>query len=580
MKNDGCKTSSCSSLCGLLLQRCFENWRYSNSVVNIKSLRKLALCFCAIFSLTIIVLTLPSDGRSGIHNRELPGTTVLYRQDLLFKTVDNLGKNMALTENSVITSATADDQRETFREIEAAQSKDFSSDRLSGAPPTSKAKGRIQEHLQSEALVELWARPVGDSLEPCPDNHRRRKRSQEETNGYLMINANGGLNQMRNGICDMVAIARIMNATLVVPSLDHHSFWADPSEFQDIFDVNHFIQTLQADVPIVEALPAPVANIVPFWKAPVSWSKRSYYKNEIVPLLKTHRVVYFSHTDSRLTNNDLPDSVQRLRCRSCYRGLKFTDPIQQLGAKLVDRMRVDNHYIALHLRYEKDMLAFTGCVHGLSDGEAEELQQMRYDVKHWKEKDIEGEGKRQEGGCPLTPKETALLLKGLGFPESTRIYIVAGEIYGNGSVETLRQEFPNVFSHSNLATEEELLPFKNYQNRLAALDYIVALESDVFVYTYDGNMAKAVQGHRRFEGYRKTISPERKNLVRLVDELEAGKIPWKRFQKQVQRLHKNKMGGPEWRERGDSPKSEENFYANPFPGCICEKKTPSKITTS
>jgi hypothetical protein len=75
---------------------------------------------------------------------------------------------------------------------------------------------------------------------------------------------------------------------------------------------------------------------------------------------------------------------------------------------------------------------------------------------------------------------------------------------------------------------EELAPFVSHSTQLAALDYIVSVESDVFVPSYSGHMARAVEGHRRYLGHRKTISPDRylvsgfKQIFLFTDEFWRG----------------------------------------------------------
>lgn len=49
-----------------------------------------------------------------------------------------------------------------------------------------------------------------------------------------------------------------------------------------------------------------------------------------------------------------------------------------------------------------------------------------------------------------------------------------------------------------LLNSSDLGFFQNHSSQMAALDYLVSLESDIFIPTFDGNMAKVVEGHRRY----------------------------------------------------------------------------------
>ncbi|CAO2831067.1 unnamed protein product [Amaranthus hypochondriacus] len=166
-------------------------------------------------------------------------------------------------------------------------------------------------------------------LHPCVKPTSKYKAAQE-SNRYITVKCNGGLNQMRTGIADMVAVARIMNATLVIPTLDKRSFWQDSSAFGDIFDELHFIRSLQQDVRIVKELPRHLESVPRARKHFGSWSGMSYYEN-MTHLWKEYQVIHVAKSDSRLANNDLPLDIQRLRCRALFHALRFSPPIELLG---------------------------------------------------------------------------------------------------------------------------------------------------------------------------------------------------------------------------------------------------------
>jgi rhamnogalacturonan I rhamnosyltransferase len=155
----------------------------------------------------------------------------------------------------------------------------------------------------------------------------------------------------------------------------------------------------------------------------------------------------------------------------------------------------------------------------------------RYAYPWWKEKEIDSEVKRLQGLCPLTPEEITLVLKALGFTKDTLIYIASGEIYGGERrLAVLKAAYPKLVStfsiififvlktfdldaymlssvlyqvrKEKILSPDELRPFQNHSTQMAALDYMVSLASDIFIPSYDGNMARVVEGHRRSDSDR------------------------------------------------------------------------------
>lgn len=125
----------------------------------------------------------------------------------------------------------------------------------------------------------------------------------------------------------MVAVARLINATLVIPELDKRSLWQDSrsvvnlpydiymcmkdflnlifntwncSNFSDVFDEYHFINSLADDVKIIKKLPKELIAATRAVKHFRSWSGVDYYEQEIARMWDEYQVPVKTEVCSRM----------------------------------------------------------------------------------------------------------------------------------------------------------------------------------------------------------------------------------------------------------------------------------------
>ncbi|KVH98753.1 GDP-fucose protein O-fucosyltransferase [Cynara cardunculus var. scolymus] len=422
-----------------------------------------------------------------------------------------------------------------------------------------------ENNRTTDLMMNVWNMKLRQSWRPCI----LLQNSQAEASTIELIQ----LVCEKNQICDAVAVAGLLNATLVIPIFHLNSVWRDSSKFGEIFDEEFFIYALRHHVNVVRELPEDVlerfdnniSNIVNLRVK--GWSSPTYYLQKVLPKLLELGAVRVAPFSNRLAHA-VPSDIQGLRCLSNFGALRFSEPIRTLAAKMVDRMIRNSSssggkYISVHLRFEEE-----------EQHEMDIARERSWRGKFRKRGRIIRPGAiRMDGKCPLTPLEVGMMLRGMGFDNNTSVYVAAGKIYkADKYMAPLKQMFPRLETKDTLASPEELAPFVGYSSRLAALDYTICLHSEVFVTTQGGNFPHFIIGHRRYsyEGHSKTIIPDKRKLAQLFD---SPRIRWESFQRQLREmLHHSDVKGSEVRKPSGS------LYTYPMPDCMCKQAAAKNST--
>ncbi|KAI3444955.1 hypothetical protein Pfo_001620 [Paulownia fortunei] len=379
-----------------------------------------------------------------------------------------------------------------------------------------------EKEAEIDEKGEFWMQPDGMGYRPClAFSQRYRTESGEivkDRTKYLLVVVSGGMNQQRNQIVDAVVIARILGAALVVPILQVNVIWGDESEFSDIFDLDHFKNVLANDVRIVSSLPSThlMTRPVEEKRTPLHVSPQ-WIRSRYLRRIRRDGVLLLRGLDSRLSK-DLPSDLQKLRCKVAFHALRFAPHISELGDKLTERMRSKGPYLSLHLRMEKDVWVRTGCLPGLSPDYDEMINNERKTRPELltSRSNMTYHERKLAGLCPLNALEVVRLLKALGAPKSARVYWAGGiPLGGKETLLPLTSEFPHFYNKEDLALPGELEPFAKKASLMAAIDYIVSERSDVFMASHGGNMGHAIQGHRAYAGHKKTIIPNKRQMLHI-----------------------------------------------------------------
>ncbi|KAL9247227.1 hypothetical protein vseg_020680 [Gypsophila vaccaria] len=328
----------------------------------------------------------------------------------------------------------------------------------------------------------LWADDAPE-LKPCWTKPSSKK--SDQTDGYVTFSLTEGPEYHISQIADAVVVARSLGATLVLPDI-RGSTLGEKRDFEDVYDANKFIKSLDGVVRVVKEPSTTIsAKNLAVVKVPARVTKdyiAEHIKPEFLKKGNLRLATYFPSVNMEKTKNDKSD-VDSVACMAMFGSLELQPAVRGVVDSMMERLRTfdrksDGHFIAVDLRV--DALEKKGCQEPSSTGLT---------------------------SC-FDANDVALFLRKLGYGKDTTIYLTQSR--WNNSLTALKEFFPNTYTKEEIMPSDKKDKFLDLEAPILeeAIDFQICSESDVFVPAISGLFYANVAGKRISSGKTQILVPD------------------------------------------------------------------------
>ncbi|KAM7483973.1 hypothetical protein LguiB_008556 [Lonicera macranthoides] len=316
-------------------------------------------------------------------------------------------------------------------------------------------------------LKSCWAPPTLDE--------------SEQSQGFVTFSLTNGPEYHVSQIADAVVVARYLRATLVLPDI-RGSKPGDKRKFEDIYDAEKFVKSLNGIVKVVNYQPGEIsARNLAVVRVPNRVSK-DHIAEHIEPIFSSKGSVrlatYFPSVNMRKTAED--SNADSVACLGMFGTLELQPEVQEVVDSMVERLRTlsrksDGRFVAVDLRV--DILEKKGC-----------------------------QGSTGSKSC-YTPAEIAMFLRKTGFDKDTAIYLTQSRWHS--SLDALKDLFPKTYTKEGIMPVDKKGKFLDSDSSEfeKVIDFYVCSQSDVFVPAISGLFYSNVAGKRIATGKTQILVP-------------------------------------------------------------------------